>query len=80
MSGLINSSIMQIISMTDSAGSVPDIFSSASDALQLKLRHSAALTQSSIGSACRRRKVCLQTSVALGLQKKVLENSMFCHG
>ena len=45
--------------------------SSSLDALQLCLRRSAALAQSIIGSACRRGKVCVQSSVALGLQKKL---------
>ncbi len=44
-------------------------------ALQLCLRSSATLAQSTVGSACRRREVCVQSSVALGLQRKVLEFS-----
>ena len=51
--------------------------SSGSDALQLRFRRTVGLPQMTVGSACRRGKVCVQTSVGLELQKKVLENSMF---
>jgi hypothetical protein len=82
MSGLVNRDIIKVMSMTnsldsalDSAASTLDVCSSGSDPLQLCLRPSVTLAQSSVGSACRRGKVCVQSSAAPGLQKKVLEFS-----
>ncbi len=49
--------------------------SSGSDPLQLCLRRSVTLAQITVGFACRRRRVYVQSSVAVGLQKKVLEFS-----
>ena len=45
------------------------------DPLQLRLRQSATLPQMTVGSGCKGRRMCTQSSAALGLQKKVLENS-----
>ena len=82
MSGLVNCDIIQIMSLTNSVDSVPDsaastldVCSSSSYPLQLCLRPSVTLAQSFVGSACRRGKVCVQSSAALGLQMKVLEYS-----
>ena len=82
MSGLVNCDIIHINYLTNSVDSAPDsaastldVCSSGSYPLQLCLRPSVTLAQSSVGSACRRGKICMQSSAALGLQKKVLEFS-----
>ncbi len=49
--------------------------SSISERLNLYLRPSATLAHSTVGLACRRREVCVQSLVAVGLQKRGVELS-----
>ncbi len=57
-----------------SAASGVELCTSALDDCSICARPSIDQRQSTAGTACRRGKVCVQTSVGLGLQKKFLKS------
>lgn len=80
MSGLVNCDTRQTclsctIHMSNSTRSGVDSAASSLDVLQLRLRTSTALPQTLCDSGSELYRLCMQSSVALGLQKKVLEFS-----
>ncbi len=77
MSGLVNRDMIKVMSMTDSldsalesAASTLDVCSSGSDLLQLCLRPSVTLAQSSVGFACRRGKVACRVLQLQGYRRR----------